>query len=106
MDHPASTLITLLFADVEGSTRRWEADPAAMHTAVATQQVQLRAIWAAQGGEVFKTVGEAFYVRFPTPATALAAAVAAQQAHGGDQGSGVRGQEAAVSSLRIAIHTG
>jgi class 3 adenylate cyclase len=28
------SILTFLFTDIEGSTRRWEADPDAMHSAV------------------------------------------------------------------------
>jgi class 3 adenylate cyclase len=42
--------VTFLFTDVEGSTRRWEADADAMRAALAACDVALRAAIGAHGG--------------------------------------------------------
>jgi len=70
---------TFLFTDIEGSTRRWEADRAAMSAALARHDAILRAATEGQGGTVFKTVGDAFCAVFADPVAALGAAVAAQR---------------------------
>ena len=71
---------SFLFTDIEGSTRRWEAFPAAMRAALARHDGLLRAAIEDHGGTVFKTVGDAFCAVFANAADALVAAVAAQRA--------------------------
>ena len=56
---PAGT-VTFLFTDIEGSTQLWEQQPQAMPAALARHDAMLRATIAAHGGDVFKTVGDAF----------------------------------------------
>ncbi len=73
-------IVTLLFTDVEGSTRLWEADPVAMAAALRRHDVILRTAVERAGGFVFKTVGDAFHAAFWTPQTAVVAAVDAQRA--------------------------
>jgi len=72
--------VTFLFTDIEGSTHRWEAQPAAMAVAVARHEALLQQAIAAHSGYVFKTIGDSFCATFATAADALAAALAAQQA--------------------------
>jgi len=45
-----SGVVTFLFTDVEGSTRRWEADAEGMRAALAAHDEALRAAIQAQGG--------------------------------------------------------
>ena len=45
-----SGVVTFLFTDIEGSTRRWEADPEAMRAALATHDEVLRSAIEARGG--------------------------------------------------------
>nr|MBA3449807.1 adenylate/guanylate cyclase domain-containing protein [Chloroflexia bacterium] len=71
--------VTFLFTDIEGSTRLWERDAAAMRGALDRHNVILDEAIASHGGVHFKTIGDAFQAAFPTPERALAAAVAAQQ---------------------------
>ena len=47
-----SGVVTFLFTDVEGSTRRWEADAEAMRAALAAHDEVLRAAIEAHGGLV------------------------------------------------------
>ncbi len=97
-DLPGGT-VTFLFTDVEGSTPRWEKGRAAMMTVVARQEAIIRSAVAAQGGCLFKTVGDACYAAFGQAHDALAAAVSAQRALAADDGlTDVR--------VRIALHTG
>ena len=66
--HPADTSIgtfTFLFTDIEGSTKRWEQHPEQMRVALARHDELLRHAIEAQGGRVFKTVGDAFYAADP-----------------------------------------
>ena len=76
---PSGT-VTLLFTDVEGSTRLWEAEPEAMARALRRHDEMLRAAIEQAGGYVFKTVGDAFCAAFSTPQAALDAVLAAQRA--------------------------
>jgi len=71
---------TFLFTDIEGSTRKWEADPEGMRIAVGQHDTLLRDIFSRHEGRVFKTIGDAFCVAFTIAPSALAAAVEVQQA--------------------------
>jgi predicted ATPase/class 3 adenylate cyclase len=71
--------VTFLFTDIEGSTRRWESDPAAMAAALSQHDRLLREAIAAHGGVVFKHTGDGMCATFSAAPPALAAALAAQQ---------------------------
>jgi predicted ATPase/class 3 adenylate cyclase len=75
-----SGVVTFLFTDVEGSTRRWEADADAMRTALAAHDEVLRSAIEARGGFVFKHTGDGVCAAFASPKAAVDAAVAAQRA--------------------------
>jgi len=91
--------VTFLFTDLEGSTRLWEEQRAQMQRALARHDALLRTHIEEHGGQVFKTVGDAFCAAFADPAAALAAALHCQRA---------LSCEEATSSLRVrmALHTG
>ena len=72
--------VTFLFTDIQGSTQLWEQNPDAMRPALARHDQLLRSAIVENGGHVFKTVGDAFCAAFPSAASALAAALAAQVA--------------------------
>jgi predicted ATPase/class 3 adenylate cyclase len=76
---PSGT-VTLLFTDVEGSTRLWEADPGAMAVALRRHDELVRAAIEDAGGYVFKTVGDSFCAAFEAPGQAVRSAAATQQA--------------------------
>ena len=100
MGFPSGT-VTLLFTDVEGSIRLWEADREAMAEASARHDRIVRDQIEVAGGQVFKSVGEAFRAVFADPSAALAAAVAVQRAVGAEPwppGSPIR--------VRMALHSG
>jgi predicted ATPase/class 3 adenylate cyclase len=78
-DLPSGT-VTFLFTDIEGSTKRWQLDAAAMTDAVDRHLSLLRDAIQRSGGVPFKTVGDAIQAAFPTAPLALQAAVAAQRA--------------------------
>jgi predicted ATPase/class 3 adenylate cyclase len=73
-----SGVVTFLFTDVEGSTRRWEADPEVMRVALADHDEVLRNAIEAQGGWLFKHTGDGVCAAFASPRSAVDAAVAAQ----------------------------
>ena len=51
-------MVTFLFTDVEGSTRRWEADADAMRVALAAHDEVLRTVIEGHGGWLFKHTGD------------------------------------------------
>lgn len=71
-------MVTFLFTDVEGSTRRWEADADAMRAALAAHDEVLRGALEAHGGFLFKHTGDGVCAAFASPRAAVDAAVAAQ----------------------------
>jgi len=99
-DLPTGT-VTLLFTDIEGSTRLWEAHAAAMRSALARHDALLRHCIEDHDGHVFKTGGDAFCAAFHTASDAAAAAVDAQRALAREPWP-----EAAKLRVRMAVHTG
>jgi predicted ATPase/class 3 adenylate cyclase len=77
---PASAVTTFLFTDIEGSTRRWEADPTAMRAALDTHDEVLRRLVEAHSGRLFNHTGDGVCAAFASPRSAVDAAVAAQLA--------------------------
>ncbi len=101
MEEAPSGTVTLLFTDVEGSTRLWEDEPKAMTTALRRHDEIIRAVIEGQSGYVFKTVGDAFCAAFATPQAALSATLVAQQqlvSESWPTGRPIR--------VRMALHTG
>ena len=74
-----SGVLTFLFTDVEGSTRRWEADADEMRIALAAHDEVLRGAIEAHGGWLFKHTGDGVCAAFASPRSAVNAAVAAQR---------------------------
>ncbi|MGD1110210.1 MAG: adenylate/guanylate cyclase domain-containing protein [Mycobacterium sp.] len=74
-----SGVVTFLFTDVEGSTRRWEKDADGMRGALAAHDEVLRSAIEARGGFLFKHTGDGVCAAFASPRAAVDAAVAAQQ---------------------------
>jgi class 3 adenylate cyclase len=74
-----SGVVTFLFTDVEGSTRRWEEDAGAMRKALAAHDDVLRSAIEAHGGWLFKHTGDGVVAAFASPMSAVEAAVAAQR---------------------------
>ena len=75
---PAGT-VTFLFTDIEGSTRRWEADPAGMRVALAAHDGVLTAAIEGQGGWLFKHTGDGVCAAFASARAAVDAAIEAQR---------------------------
>jgi TolB-like protein len=99
-DLPTGT-VTLLFTDIEGSTRLWEAHAEAMRAALARHDALLRDCIDDHDGHVFKTGGDAFCAAFHTASDALAAALDAQRALHREPWP-----EAAKLRVRMALHSG
>jgi predicted ATPase/class 3 adenylate cyclase len=77
---PPSGVVTFVFTDVEGSTRRWEADAEGMRVALAAHDGVLRGAIEGHGGWLFKHTGDGVCAAFASPRSAVDAAVAAQRA--------------------------
>ena len=75
-----SGVVTFLFTDVEGSTRRWEADAAAMRAALVAHDEVLRSSIEAHDGFLFSHTGDGVVAAFASPSSAVDAAIAAQRA--------------------------
>jgi predicted ATPase/class 3 adenylate cyclase/DNA-binding CsgD family transcriptional regulator len=88
--------VTLLLADVEGSTRLWETQPEEMTAAVARLDLMLTDLLAAHGGvrPVEQGEGDSFVVAFARATEATACALELQRA------------PLAPIRLRIGLHTG
>ena len=93
--------VTLLFTDIEGSTRLLHRLGDRYAEVLAAHNELLRAAFAAHGGQEIDTQGDAFFVVFPRAVQAIAATVAAQRAlaaHPWPAGTPVR--------VRMGLHTG
>jgi predicted ATPase/class 3 adenylate cyclase/Tfp pilus assembly protein PilF len=77
---PTSEAVTLLFADIEGSTALWERDGARMSRALAAHDALARRAVEARGGTVIKTTGDGMFAVFATAGDALAASIDLQRA--------------------------
>jgi predicted ATPase/class 3 adenylate cyclase len=94
-DLPQGT-VTLLFTDIEGSTRLLhELGPGRYADALAEHRRIVREAAAAHGGVEIDTQGDAFFVAFPTPGGAAAAAEAARE-----------GLASGAIRVRMGLHTG
>jgi predicted ATPase/class 3 adenylate cyclase len=93
--------VTLLFTDIEGSTRLWEAEPEAMAVALRRHDDILRGAIEQAGGYVFKTVGDAFCAAFGSAPQAVDAVLAAQDAIGTQAWPTPR-----PIRVRMGLHTG
>jgi predicted ATPase/class 3 adenylate cyclase len=88
--------VTLLFTDIEGSTRLLhELGPARYADALAEHRQIVREAAAAHGGVEVDTQGDAFFLVFPTAGGATEAALTARE-----------GLEAGAIRVRIGLHTG
>jgi class 3 adenylate cyclase len=88
--------VTLLFTDIEGSTRLLHTlGPERYAEALAEHRRIVRDAAAAHGGVEVDTQGDAFFIAFPTPAGAAAAARVARE-----------GLEAGAIRVRMGLHTG
>ncbi|WP_309715233.1 tetratricopeptide repeat protein [Armatimonas sp.] len=100
MTNLSSHTITLLFTDIEGSTKLWEEHPEAMRLALARHDALIREGVESNHGKVFKTIGDAFCAAFADPQKAVETAIIVQQ--------GLVEMRVANQPLkvRMALHTG
>jgi DNA-binding SARP family transcriptional activator/class 3 adenylate cyclase/tetratricopeptide (TPR) repeat protein len=93
--------MTFLFTDIEGSTGLWEGHPSLMAASLDRHDHMVTDVVRAEGGEVFKTVGDAVHAVFASPVAAVRAAVGVQaavaDAEWGDIGA---------LAVRIGVYTG
>ena len=75
-----SGVVTFLFTDIEGSTRRWEADADGMRAALSAHDEVLRSVIQTHDGLMFKHTGDGVCAAFASPRSAVDAAIAAQRA--------------------------
>ena len=88
--------VTLLFTDIEGSTRLLhELGPARYADALAEHRRIVREAATTHGGVEVDTQGDAFFLAFPTPGGAAAAAETARE-----------GLAAGAIRVRMGLHTG
>src|SRR3954451_18569502 len=74
-----SRVVPFLFTDIEGSTRRWEADPDAMRAALQAHNEVVRGAVEAHAGQVVNYTGDGMCAVFASPRSAVDAAVGAQR---------------------------
>ena len=99
--HAASGDTTLLFTDIEASTRLWEQDGQRMSQALARHDALSREAVEANRGVVVKMTGDGMYAAFDAPVDALNATIALQQAlNEPDPSSGI------TLRLRYGMHLG
>src|SRR6185369_14025773 len=75
-----SQVVTFLFTDIEGSTRRWESDADAMRAALLAHDKVLRTAIEKHEGFLFSHTGDGVVAAFASPRSAVDAAIAAQRA--------------------------
>ncbi|HTU28737.1 MAG TPA: adenylate/guanylate cyclase domain-containing protein [Solirubrobacteraceae bacterium] len=90
--------VSLLFTDIEGSTRLLNQLGDAYGEVLAEHRRLLREVWARHGGVEVDTEGDAFFVAFALARAAVAAAADAQSVLGSADLEGLR--------VRIGVHTG
>src|ERR1700694_3128084 len=75
-------VVTFLFTDVEGSTRLWEHAPAAMREALVRHDALIESLTETHNGTLVRPRGEgdSRFAAFAQASSAVAAAVAIQQA--------------------------
>ena len=76
---PPSGVVTFLFTDIEGSTRRWEADADAMRTSLLGHDKVLRTAIEDHDGFLFSHTGDGVVAAFTSPISAVNAAIDAQR---------------------------
>src|SRR5262245_20300454 len=101
MSEPPSGTVTLLFSDIEGSTRLLRRLGDGYAEQLARHRVLLRGAFESHGGYVLEGEGDGFFVAFQSAGDAVAAAADAQRALAGHEWP--KGNEIRV---RIGLHTG
>ena len=100
MDAPTK-LLAFLFTDIVGSSKIWEKFPNAAGEVIARHDAIMRQAADRHEGRVFKTVGDAFCIAFPTAVSALTAALEVQRTLASQDWGAV-----GTLRVRIGIHAG
>lgn len=98
-EFPSGT-VTLLFTDIEGSTKLWQDFPAAMPAALARHHAILNQAIADYHGYVFQIIGDGFHVAFRSATDGVNAALAAQRAFAAEAWHAT-----GPVRVRMALHT-
>ena len=93
--------VTFLFTDIEGSTPHWEQHPKLMEESLKLHNDILFAVIQANGGAVFKIVGDEFQAAFRTAPQALQAAIDIQLGL-----NEAKWNELGPLKVRMGLHTG
>jgi predicted ATPase/class 3 adenylate cyclase len=93
--------VTLLFTDIEGSTRLLHRIGEVYGDVLTDHDRLLREVWTAHDGVVVDTEGDAFFVAFRDAQSALSAAASAQEALGAH-----RWPHRGRVCVRMGVHTG
>jgi len=94
-------IVTFLFTDIQGSTPLWESRPELMAVALQIHNGVLRRAIQANGGVVFKVVGDAFQASFAVASQALKAAIEAQRGL-----YAAEWNELGMLKVRMGLHAG
>jgi predicted ATPase/class 3 adenylate cyclase len=101
MAHPPSGTVTLLFSDIEGSTRLLQRSGDAYAGLLAEHRRVLREAFEQYGGYVLDSEGDAFFVAFSSANDAASAAAEAQRALAEHEWPGEH-----EIRVRMGLHTG
>jgi predicted ATPase/class 3 adenylate cyclase len=97
----SSGTVTFLFTDIEGSTRLWQQDEAAMRSALSRHDQLLRKVVADHEGRVFSAMGDGMAAAFGSASAAVQAALAAQRSLGAEHWP-----TSTPLRVRMGLHTG
>ncbi|MEZ0324719.1 MAG: adenylate/guanylate cyclase domain-containing protein [Fimbriimonas sp.] len=98
---PQTGTLTLVFTDLEGSSRLWESYPVDMSQAITRHDQILAEVIEKFDGHIFKSLGDGVCAVFKLPLDAVTAALDIQQAMQKEPWP-----EETPLNLRIGIHTG
>jgi len=99
--HDPSAVTTVLFTDIEGSTRLWEQSPEPMREALASHDALARTAVESNRGSIVKMTGDGMYAVFGDPVDALDAILSLQQALADPGATG-----GIALHLRCGLHAG
>lgn len=108
MSSPPTGTVTILFTDIEGSTKLWEQQPDAMKAALAKHDLLLKDAIASNHGYFVKTTGDGVHAVFTTALEGIHAAVAAQRGvqRPSDVPLSFGASETLLLRVRMGLHTG
>jgi predicted ATPase/class 3 adenylate cyclase len=99
--HDASAVATILFTDIEGSTRLWDQEPERMQPALARHDALVRSVIESHRGTVVKLTGDGVYAAFADSVDAVAATLEMQFALADPEAT-----NGVALRVRCGLHTG